>query len=162
MKKTSLRFAHLFAGFALVALSTGALTGCQPEGCTDPMSDNYDPKAKKNDGSCVPWRDKFIASYSGINGCAGSANQDVSILITESGTTEDGVVITVSGSGMVFTATVSTKTGLTIPDQQINYQGGTVNISGSGSLKNETELTLDYELVSGPLTVPCSVTGNQL
>ena len=162
MKKTSLRFANLIAGLALVAVSASVLTSCQPEGCTDPMSDNYDPKAKKNDGSCVPWRDKFIASYSGKNGCAGSADQDVSILITESGTTEDGVVITISGAGLLFTGTVSTKTGLTIPDQQINYQGGVVHIAGSGSLKNETELTLEYELTSGPLTVPCSVNGNQL
>ncbi|MBK8490183.1 MAG: hypothetical protein IPL49_04560 [Saprospirales bacterium] len=162
MKKTSLHFVNLIALFALVAISASVLTGCQPEGCTDPQSDTYDPKAKKDDGSCVPWRDKFVANYTGKNACAGSADQDISIVVTASGTTEDGVVITLSGAGLLFTATVNSKTGLVIPNQQISYQGSTVNISGTGSLKNEMELTLDYDLSSGPLTVPCSVTGNQL
>lgn len=34
-------------------LLTLGTTGCKKEGCTDPLSTNYDPDAKKDDGSCV-------------------------------------------------------------------------------------------------------------
>lgn len=40
---------------ALMGLSLGLLvgaTGCKKEGCTDPAALNYDPDAKKDDGSC--------------------------------------------------------------------------------------------------------------
>jgi hypothetical protein len=32
---------------------TIGMTGCKKEGCTDPLSTNYDPDAKKDDGSCI-------------------------------------------------------------------------------------------------------------
>lgn len=38
--------------FALVAGLT-TLTACKKEGCTDPLAENYDTKAKKDDGSCT-------------------------------------------------------------------------------------------------------------
>jgi hypothetical protein len=34
-------------------LLTIGTTGCKREGCTDPLSTNYDPDAKKDDGSCL-------------------------------------------------------------------------------------------------------------
>lgn len=162
MQKTSFRFLHLIAFAFLAVFSVSTLTSCQQDGCTDPMSDNYDPDAKKDDGSCVPWRDKFEGNYTGKNACAGAPEQDISIVITPSGTLDDGVVVTVVGAGLIFTARVTSQTGLTIDNQQITYQGSTVTISGTGSLKNETELTVNYNLVSGPLNIPCSVTGNKL
>ncbi|MCB9231248.1 MAG: hypothetical protein H6581_06280 [Bacteroidia bacterium] len=39
-------FLLAFAGLGL------AFSGCSPKGCTDPTADNYDPDAKKDDGSC--------------------------------------------------------------------------------------------------------------
>jgi hypothetical protein len=30
-----------------------AASGCKKEGCTDPLSDNFDPDAKVDDGSCA-------------------------------------------------------------------------------------------------------------
>ena len=49
MKKLNLNFMILFIGI----MSVLSLTGCQKEGCTDANANNYDPDAKKNDGSCL-------------------------------------------------------------------------------------------------------------
>jgi hypothetical protein len=153
---------HLTFAIVLAIFSASALTSCQTEGCTDPQSDNYDPKAKVSDGSCVPWRDKFSGNFNGNNACAGSADQVITIVITPSATQDDGVVISVPSAGLLFTATVAASAGLTIPKQTINYQGSTVDITGSGTLENESELSISYFLSSGPLTVPCTLSGNQL
>ena len=41
-----------------------AIGGCQPErGCTDPTADNYSVNAEKDDGTCVPARDKLIGDF---------------------------------------------------------------------------------------------------
>ena len=144
------------------AVSIGFLSSCQTEGCTDPMSDNYDADADKDDGSCIPWRDKFIGNYSGKNACTGSADQDVSIVINESGTTEDGMVITVTGAGLIFTAKVTAQEGITVPSQTITYQSAAADISGSGTISNDSELTINYNLVAGPVTTPCTLTATKL
>ena len=39
--------------FLLAIVSVAVLSSCKKEGCTDPMSLNYDPDAGKDDGSCV-------------------------------------------------------------------------------------------------------------
>ena len=49
--KTSLTKVGMFV--AAVALTTG-FTSCKKEGCTDSTATNYDDKAKKDDGSCIP------------------------------------------------------------------------------------------------------------
>lgn len=153
---------YMFALLALAFVSLTALTSCQPKGCTDPMSDNYDPKAKENDGSCVPWRDKFIGNYPGKNGCAGFGEQDVNIAITASGTSDDGIVIAVPAVGLLFTAKATGSTNLIIPSQQITYQSATVTISGSGSLINDLEIQIDYVLANPPISNICVLTGKKL
>jgi hypothetical protein len=162
MQKFPFRSVNLIALFAMALLTIGVMSSCQPEGCTDPMSDNYDSKAKKDDGSCIPWREKFVGNYPGKNACAGSAEADVSIAVTESGTSDDGIVIAVPSLGLLFTAKVTASTGLTIPSQQITYQSATVTVSGTGSLKNDVDLQLDYTLSNPPLTIPCTLTGKKL
>ncbi|HHG83674.1 MAG TPA: hypothetical protein ENJ82_02900, partial [Bacteroidetes bacterium] len=41
--------------FLLFIMSTLAVTttGCNKKGCTDPLSTNYDPDAKEDNGTCV-------------------------------------------------------------------------------------------------------------
>ena len=34
-------------------LLTTLFTACKKDGCTDPLANNFDPKAKKDDGSCT-------------------------------------------------------------------------------------------------------------
>lgn len=162
MRNTSLPFRNLLLAASLAVFTLGSLTSCQQEGCTDPESDNYDPQATVNDGSCIAWREKFNGSFTGNNACAGDGDQVTVITITPSANDEDAVVVSVPGADLLFTATVASANGLTIGKQTIPYQGSTVTISGAGTLKNGSELRIDYKLDSGPLTVPCTLTGNQL
>ena len=41
-----------------------SIVGCTPErGCTDPTADNFNLNAEKDDGTCIPPRDKLIGDY---------------------------------------------------------------------------------------------------
>lgn len=41
-----------------------AIAGCRPErGCMDPTADNYSVNAEKDDGTCIPAREKLIGDY---------------------------------------------------------------------------------------------------
>jgi hypothetical protein len=162
MKKSPFQLLRLLPLLVLTVLATGLLSSCQPEGCTDPMSDNYDPKAKKDDGSCVPWRDKFIATYSGDNACPGTGTADATIVISASATSDDGIVVSSLEAGVIFTARITGQQALTIPSQTILYKGEEVDISGTGTLKNETELEIEYTLKSGPISNACMMAGTQL
>jgi len=47
----------------MAVVLTLAIAGCQREGCTDPKATNYDPDAKKDNGTCVysePEQDSVI------------------------------------------------------------------------------------------------------
>lgn len=39
--------------FLLAILTMSIMNACNKDGCTDPTANNFDPKAKKNDGSCT-------------------------------------------------------------------------------------------------------------
>ncbi len=47
-KMKNLRLLSMIALASIMVFSS-----CKREGCTDPTSLNYDPKAKKDDGSCT-------------------------------------------------------------------------------------------------------------
>jgi hypothetical protein len=43
---------HVVAALVLAFLAFSFLSGCKKQGCTDPVSTNYDPEARIDDGSC--------------------------------------------------------------------------------------------------------------
>lgn len=50
--------------FLLLAATSAAFYSCnQNYGCTETTADNYNAEAKKDDGTCVPARDKLIGNY---------------------------------------------------------------------------------------------------
>ena len=39
--------------FVIVAIGSIALVGCKKKGCTDPLANNYNSEAEKDDGNCT-------------------------------------------------------------------------------------------------------------
>jgi hypothetical protein len=57
----------LFCLFMVAIVSVG-MSGCRKEGCTDPLSSNYDPDAKKDDGSCIYPAPTFVLHVHNVVG----------------------------------------------------------------------------------------------
>lgn len=55
-----MRYFIFFSSLILII----AVSSCQPErGCMDETADNYNASAEKDDGTCIPSRDKMIGDY---------------------------------------------------------------------------------------------------
>lgn len=56
---------NLFFLLTVLVLSFTSV-GCKKKGCTDPTADNYNSKAKKDDGSCfkaADYREQYVGQY---------------------------------------------------------------------------------------------------
>lgn len=149
----------LLAVFTLLGIT--ALTSCQKGGCTVEQSDNYDPEAKKDDGSCIPWRNKFIGTYAVTETCTGDTPVSFTLVISASSTSETGLIFT-NPSGFTFFGNVTARTMLTIPNQQVNVDGDAFNLSGSGTIDDNALLRLTYTISFGILSTNCVSEGNKL
>lgn len=153
----------LFA--SLFTLGSLSLSSCKTEGCTDPESDNYDPDAEEDDGTCVPWRDKFVGTYNAAEVCAGQIDETGVLTVTPSGAKENALVFTFTSDtqSYTFSGEVDDSRTLTIPVQTITLNGLPTGMTGQGSLaNNNTSLDLDYNFTSGALTVICGLNGEKL
>ncbi|MCB0554677.1 MAG: hypothetical protein KDD02_14100 [Phaeodactylibacter sp.] len=110
-----------------------------------------------------PDRLAFLGSYTVIEACSITGNHEYQMIITESTTEENDIVINNFGdfNNGTARATVSGK-GLTIPAQTINIAGTAVNIAnGTGSL-NGNLLTISYTYSIGADSESCSMTCTKL
>ena len=58
---------------SLVCFSAITFSGCEKtEGCTDPLSENYDPSAELENNTCITQRQKFIGLYDADESCNGT------------------------------------------------------------------------------------------
>ena len=138
------------------ALTT--LNSCAKKGCTNPKSDNYNPDAKKDDGTCIPWRDKFIGSYSSVDNCA-TAGSTYTLTITSSSVDEYKILI--SDGTISFDGEITDKSSANIPNQTGNVDGYSYTISGSINISGNT-VTMNYTFSSQGASVTCLATGNKL
>lgn len=137
--------------FVLGILFTfGSLTSCKKEGCTDSVAENFDSKAKEDDGSCVYPREKFFGSYSVTESCS-SGSYSYNISVAESSTGKTFLIINNFGDyGVNITATVS---GSTI---SFNETKSGINFSGQGSISGSA-LTISYTASAGGATDVCTM-----
>lgn len=137
--------------FVLGVLFTfGTFTSCKKEGCTDSIAENYDSKAKTDDGSCVYPREKFISPYQVTETCD-SGNSTFNMTITASSTGNTFIVISNFGDyGVSVTATVS---GSTIT---LNQTISGINFAGSGSISGSA-LTINYTASAGGVQDICTM-----
>lgn len=144
----------------LVVLSTIVLLlSCQrDEGCTDPASENFDPDARRDDGSCIPVIDKFLGTYSVEEECS-SDFYNYTMSITGSSSDDFGLVIANFGD---FQQPVTARVDgdfISIPDQSFSNNNGSINITnGLGELQGST-LTITYSYtIDGSATEICAKT----
>ncbi|MEZ4827189.1 MAG: hypothetical protein R3C61_13070 [Bacteroidia bacterium] len=139
--KTSRFFSWLILPLTIVVIQS-LTSGCATEGCTDPNSDNYDVDATKDDGTCIPSRDKFIAQYTVAESCP-SGNYTFEINIVAGSASDDAIIINNLGDlGAAVNATVN-QSSVTIPNQNITASGFAVSVNGSGSI-NGNLLIINY------------------
>lgn len=132
-----------------------AMTACETEGCTDPLSENFDASATTDDGSCTYARTKFLGSYNVSETC-GSGNFSYTISVGTSTTGADKVVINnFGGYGSSLVASVS-GSNITF-NESLNISGGNVNFSGSGSIVGNT-FTIIYTAAQGTASDNCTKT----
>ena len=134
-----------------------SISSCSKKGCTNPKSDNYNPEARKDDGTCILWKDKFIGTFSGINNCTPGSSFD----ITVTGTADDSTLIIEDNNQTIFNAYASSEFEATIPEQSQTSNGQQFTISGTFSL-NGSNFTMAYDFSSGGSNpVTCTATGSK-
>ena len=138
--------------FPLLVLCIG-LASCEPErGCTDPTADNYDENAEKDDGTCIPARDKLIGDFTYIQTWMGVLDSiDYinfgSFRLTESNLDATGFIMNLDGE-LIFHGDVSQDT-LTFDDLivQSDHQGfawtQTYSLNGSWLWNDTVDIRLN-------------------
>ncbi len=152
--------------FSLCLLASLLLTNCnnddeaEPDtkmGCTNPSSDNYDADAEEDDGSCIPWRDKFIGTYEVDQQCVGGL-MSVRDLVIAATSTENEIMVSITG--VTWNATITSSTTFTIPQQDYMVSGNTLTVTGGAIVNADgSVIDMDYTITQGPGSSACTADG---
>lgn len=134
--------ALLFVGIVILSIS------CKKEGCTDSQAENYDSDAKKDDGSCVFARDKFIGTYNVNRTCVYQANENFVITVSAGPNINEIIINNFSNDGVNIKATVS-GSNVTFNDEKLE-----IIYEGDGYIINNS-MELSYEVCES-YYYPCS------
>ncbi len=128
--------------FLLLGLFITTAMGCKKEGCTNEKAQNYNPKAKEDDGSCTYESDKFIGNYQVSENCDGSTN---SYAMTINTNATDPSNLSILNLGDVFGNTFIVVAE--VNGNQLSFHKNVLGaiFSGEGTLTDNT-LTLDYSI----------------
>lgn len=121
-------------------------------GCTDANAENYNADATEDDGTCVLARAKFLGTYN-VNETCTSGTYNYTITITESGTSDDAIIITPFGNyeNTSVRATVS-GAGISFNDTQ-----NAITFSGSGDITGNS-LSIIYTASQAGIQDNCTKT----
>jgi hypothetical protein len=142
----------------LLGLTVGiTMTGCKEEiGCTNRTSDNYNPDAVRDDGSCISARDKFLGVYSLLhiqwnNGVRDSFPDKADptlryMTIAEDDLREpkDDIKFLNFGKDSLTVRALINKNFVTIPQQALNARNIPMMFNGEGHIDNSGYLTILY------------------
>lgn len=129
------------------------ITGCKEEvGCTTRTSDNYNPDAVRDDGSCINARDKFLGIYSILHinwpdSFPDQANQQtrfMTIAQDDLREQEDDIKILNFGTDSLTVRALVSRQTLRIPRQDLSVRGIPMTFRGEGHIDDDGYLTIIY------------------
>ncbi|MFT4525962.1 MAG: hypothetical protein ACI85F_002120 [Bacteroidia bacterium] len=145
--------------FSVLILIVGlGLTGCEEEiGCTNRNSDNYNPDAVRDNGTCINARDKFLGVYRAVHVCdldtfngelSDPLNFDTLQLVTiiedELREQEDDIELKLFGPDSLTVKALVSRHEIRIPTQGLDVRGIPMNFIGEGFIDNEGYITILY------------------
>lgn len=114
--------------------------GCKKNvGCTQFGTDNYDPDAVVDDGSCILARDKFVGQFNVVSDCTES---DYTRTI---GTTPDEFVVAINNIADSLGSVDARIYGknITIDRQAI---GNNITVEGAGIFTEDSTISITYRI----------------
>lgn len=139
----------LFGGIVIAS----SMSGCKEEvGCTTRTSDNYNPDAVRDDGSCINSRDKFLGIYSILHinwpdSFPDQLNQQTRLMTIAQDDLrekEDDVKILNFGTDSLTVRALISRQTLTIPRQALSVRGIPMTFRGEGHIDDDGYLTILY------------------
>lgn len=129
-----------FRPFLAIFLCAILASACKKDsGCTQFGTDNYDPEAVIDDGSCIETRDKFLGDFQVSSDCfADNYMRVISV-------TSEQYTVTISNLADTL-GTVNAQvfgTDITIEPQIL---GTGISVEGAGLFVNENQLSLSYRI----------------
>lgn len=148
-------FGILFLAFLLI-LGTSS---CKKKGCTDPLAENHNSEAGKDDGSCTYLSDKLVGTYSMDQSClyGGTSSYTMTII---AGSNKGEVILQNLNDDVDVKATIS-GTNFTFKEDKAG-----ITYEGSGYLVGSNGVNINLELCETyyyPCTDPeaCTLTGTK-
>lgn len=136
----------MLIGILAVAL---AFSGCREEtGCTTRTSDNYNPDAVRDDGSCINARDKFLGVYNILHICWPDTllptPRFMTIAEDQLREQEDDIKMLNFGDDSILVRALIDQHDLIIPMQSLSVRGIPMTFRGEGHIDDDGYLTILY------------------
>lgn len=133
----------------MAVISVASLSGCKEEvGCTNRRSDNYNPDAVRDDGTCINARDKFLGVYRILHICWPDTllpePRYMTIAEDDLREEEDDIKFLNFGMDSVVVRALISQHDLTIPMQNLSVRGIPMTFTGEGHIDDDGYLTVLY------------------
>ncbi len=126
-----------------------------------PQSENFNPNAKKDNGSCNLWKSKFLGKYKGTWKCE-SAQKDMTVVVADAAGDNVSLLLTFSDGAHNFRAKISSKNTFLIEPQPFTANDANYTVTGIGVLNTNSTITFECKyLLNGIETESCMFNGSK-